>query len=99
MGLLAVAVARGWSPGARSGALHCFGRELPLLASMFFVESLIPMGASNPRSRWASFGLDLRPPAGAAAALAALAAAALAAAALALAVADVAVAVAFCCCC
>ena len=49
------------------------------------------MGASNPRSRWASFGLDLRPPAGAAAAAAgaALAAAALAAAALAVAVADV----------
>ena len=57
---------------------------------MLFVESLIPIGASNPLSRWASFGLDSRPPAGAAAAAAAaLAAAALAAAALAVAVADV----------
>ena len=56
---------------------------------MLFVESLIPVGASTPLSRWASFGLDFRPPAGAAAAAAALAAAALAAAALAVAVADV----------
>ena len=58
LGLLAVAAARGWSPGARSGALHCFGGELLLLASMLFVESLVPIGASNPLSRWASFGLD-----------------------------------------
>ena len=65
-------------------ALHCFGGEVPLLAGMLFVESLIPIGAPNPLSRWASFGLDLRPPAGAAAA-----AAALAAAVLAVAVADV----------
>ena len=79
-------------------ALHCFGGELLLLASMLFVESLIPIGASNPLSRWASFGLDLRPPAGAAAAAAALAAAALGAAALAVAVAAVAVAVALCGC-
>ena len=80
-------------------AFHCSGGELLLLASMLFVQSLIPIGASNSLSRWASFGLDLRPPAGAAAAAAALAAAALGAAALAVAVAAVAVAVAFCCCC
>ena len=69
-----------------------------MLASMLFVESLTPIRASNPLSRWASFGLDLRPPAGAAASAADLAAAALGAAALAVAVAAVAVAVALCCC-
>ena len=59
LGLLAVAVARGWSPGAQSCALHCFGGKLLLLAIMFVVDSLIPIGASNPLSRWAIFGLDL----------------------------------------
>ena len=61
MGLLAVAVARGWSPSAQSGPLHCFGGELLLPASMLFVEYLIPIGSSNSLSRWASFGLDLGP--------------------------------------
>ena len=51
LGLLAVAVARGWSPGAQSGALQFFGGDLLLLPSMFFVEFFIPIGASNPLSR------------------------------------------------
>ena len=61
LGLHVVTVARGWSPGAQSGALHCFGGELLLPASMLFVEYLIPIGSSNSLSRWASFGLDLGP--------------------------------------
>ena len=92
-------LARGWLPGAQSGAFHNCGGDLLSPASMLFAESPFPIGTPNTLSRWASFGLDLRPPAGEAAAAAALDAAALGAAALAVAVADVAVSVAFCCFC
>ena len=54
-----VHLARGWSPGAQSGASHCFGGDLLLLASMLFSESSCPIGTSNTLSRWASFWLDL----------------------------------------
>ena len=46
----------------QGGTLHCFGGELLLLASMLFVEYLIPIGASNSLSRWVNFGLDVGPP-------------------------------------
>ena len=59
VGLIAVAAARRWSPGAQSGALHNFGGDLLSLASMVFVESPFPIGTSNTLSRWASFGLDV----------------------------------------
>ena len=59
LGLLAVAVARGWSPGAQSNGLHCFGGALLLLASMLFVELPFLKRTSSALSRWASFGQDL----------------------------------------
>ena len=52
-------LARGWSPGAQSGAMHNFGGDLLLLASMLFEESTFAIGTSRTLSRWASFGLDL----------------------------------------
>ena len=45
----------------KSGALHCFGGELLLPASMLLVEYLTLIGTSSSLSRWGSFGLDLGP--------------------------------------